>query len=262
MQLCRQTRGSSGSFCFIADSDTLKPENVLHYTFTLRFKVCSHCLMDPHSTGQQGVALLLRLTSTRLFLAEDLLTAHLTLWSAHERQLTVADSWNMPSPISLYATLLTVCIWWGLQPTFRWQKQKKSGRWVQKRYHKGAVGFQPAHGNQWCLRGGSGRGEGGGRGQRLSIEAWFMIYSVLHVCSQVSGSYTQLEQQGLGVCFCEDKLKLDTFISASAAEELVTAYQKSFFFDHPTQSVGNSNRPWQVKGKKSKGTQNVYKAQS
>lgn len=55
-----------------------------------------------------------------------------------------------------------------------------------------------------------------------------MIYSVLHVCSQVSGSYTQLEQQGLGVCFCEDKLKLDTFISASAAEEPVTAYQKSF----------------------------------
>lgn len=64
--------------------------------------------------------------------------------------------------------------------------------------------------------------------QRLSIEAWFMIHSVLHVCSQVSGSYTQLEQQGLGVCFCEDKLKLDTFISAGAAEELVTDYQKSF----------------------------------
>lgn len=55
-----------------------------------------------------------------------------------------------------------------------------------------------------------------------------MICSVLHVCSQVSESYTQLEQQGLGVCFSEDKLKLDTFISASAAEELVTAYQKSF----------------------------------
>lgn len=55
-----------------------------------------------------------------------------------------------------------------------------------------------------------------------------MMYSVLHVCSQVSGIYTQLEQQGLGVCFSEDKLKLDTFISASAAEELVTAYQKSF----------------------------------
>lgn len=70
-----------------------------------------------------------------------------------------------------------------------------------------------------------------------------MIHSVLHVCSQVSGSYTQLEQRGLGVCFCEDKLKLDTFISASAAEEPVTTYQKSFFFDHKTQSVGNSNRP-------------------
>lgn len=55
-----------------------------------------------------------------------------------------------------------------------------------------------------------------------------MIHSVLHVCSQVSGSCTQLEQQGLGVCFREDKLKLDTFISARAAEEPVTAYQKSF----------------------------------
>lgn len=55
-----------------------------------------------------------------------------------------------------------------------------------------------------------------------------MIRSVLHVCSQVSGSYTQLEQQGLGVCFSEDKLKLDTFISASATEQLVTADQKSF----------------------------------
>lgn len=38
----------------------------------------------------------------------------------------------------------------------------------------------------------------------------------------------QLEQQGLGACFPEDKLKLDTFISAGAAEEPVTAYQKSF----------------------------------
>lgn len=28
--------------------------------------------------------------------------------------------------------------------------------------------------------------------------------------------------------FSEDKLKLDAFISASAAEELVTTYQKSF----------------------------------
>lgn len=90
---------------------------------------------------------------------------------------------------------------------------------------------------------------GEGWGQRLSIEAWFMICSVLHVCSQVSGSYTQLEQQGLGVCFSEDKLKLDTFISASAAEELVTALSKVVFFDHPAQNVGNSNRPWQVKRK-------------
>lgn len=59
-----------------------------------------------------------------------------------------------------------------------------------------------------------------------------MIHSVLHVCSQVSESCTQLEQRGLAVCFfvfffCEDKLKLDTFISARAAEEPVTAYQKS-----------------------------------
>lgn len=61
-----------------------------------------------------------------------------------------------------------------------------------------------------------------------------MICSVLHVCSQVCGSYTQLEQRGLEVCFSEDKLKLDTFISASAAEQLVTAYQKSFSLITPT----------------------------
>lgn len=42
--------------------------------------------------GSRGLAVLLGLTSTRLFQAEDLLTAHLTLWSAHERQLTAADS--------------------------------------------------------------------------------------------------------------------------------------------------------------------------
>lgn len=102
---------------------------------------------------------------------------------------------------------------------------------------------------------------GAGWGQRLSIEAWFMIYSVLHVCSQVSGSYTQLEQRGLGVCLCEDKLKLDTFISASAAEEPMTAYQKSF-------SLITRLKVWEIvtvpdKWKeKSKGTQNVYKAQS
>lgn len=108
---------------------------------------------------------------------------------------------------------------------------------------------------------GEGALGGVGRGQQLSIEAWFMIYSVLHVCSQVSGSYTQLEQQGLGVCFSEDKLKLDTFISASAAEELVTAYQKSL-------SLITQLKMWEIvtvpdKWKeKSKGTQNVYKAQS
>lgn len=38
--------------------------------------------------------------------------------------------------------------------------------------------------------------EGMGLGGVLSVEAWFMIYSVLHVCSQVSESYTQLEQPG------------------------------------------------------------------
>lgn len=70
-----------------------------------------------------------------------------------------------------------------------------------------------------------------------------MIHSVLHVCSQVSGSCTQLEQRGLGVRFHEDNLKLDTFISARAAEEPVTANQKGVFFDHSTQSVRNSNCP-------------------
>lgn len=193
MQPCRQTRGSSGSVCFIADSDTLKPENVLHYTFTLGSEVCSHCLMDPHSTGQQGVALLLRLTSTRLFLAEDLLTAHLTLWSAHERQLTVADSWNTPSPHFPIRYLIDCLHLMRTSTNFQMTKPEKSlvGGY-RKRYHKGN-GWFPA--SSWkpvvSL----------GRGQRLSIEAWFMIYSVLHVCSQVSGSYTQLEQQGLGVCF-------------------------------------------------------------
>lgn len=58
-----------------------KPENVLHYTSVLRMccETCSRCLMSVRCAGQQGVAVLLRLTSTRLFLAEDLLTAHLTL---------------------------------------------------------------------------------------------------------------------------------------------------------------------------------------
>lgn len=59
-----------------------KPENVLHYTSVLGIccETCSRCLMmSVRAAGQQGVAVLLRLTSTRLFLAEDLLTAHLTL---------------------------------------------------------------------------------------------------------------------------------------------------------------------------------------
>lgn len=202
--------------------------------------MCSRCLMDPHSTGQQGVAVLLRLTSTRLFLAEDLLTAHLTLWSAHERQLTVADSWNTPRTISLYNTLLTLFMWWGLQLTFRTKKKKTKNGGCKNIIKERLISGQ-------LMETSSSFGEGWG--QRLSIEAWFMICSVLHVCSQVSGSYTQLEQQGLGVCFSEDKLKLDTFISASAAEELVTALSKVVFFDHPAQNVGNSNRPWQVKRK-------------
>lgn len=202
--------------------------------------MCSRCLMDPHSTGQQGVAVLLRLTSTRLFLAEDLLTAHLTLWSAHERQLTVADSWNTPRTISLYNTLLTLFMWWGLQLTFRTKKKKNKNGGCKNIIKERLISGQ-------LMETSSSFGEGWG--QRLSIEAWFMICSVLHVCSQVSGSYTQLEQQGLGVCFSEDKLKLDTFISASAAEELVTALSKVVFFDHPAQNVGNSNRPWQVKRK-------------
>lgn len=57
--------------------------------------------MDLQSAGHRGVALLLSLPSTRLFLAEDSLTAHLTLWSAHERQLTVAGSSNTPFPYTI-----------------------------------------------------------------------------------------------------------------------------------------------------------------
>lgn len=78
-----------------------------------------------------------------------------------------------------------------------------------------------------------------------------LIYdlSVLHVCSQVFESYTQLEQQGFRriyvvfFLFSEDKLNLDTFLSASAAEELATALSKVIFFDHPARNVGNSNYP-------------------
>lgn len=203
MQPCRQTRGSSGSVCFIADSDTLKPENVLHYTFTLGSEVCSHCLMDPHSTGQQGVALLLRLTSTRLFLAEDLLTAHLTLWSAHERQLTVADSWNTPSPHFPIRYLIDCLHLMRTSTNFQMTKPEKS---LVGGYRK-KISWRERLVSSQLMETSGVFGEAlegvrvGGRGQRLSIEAWFMIYSVLHVCSQVSGSYTQLEQQGLGVCF-------------------------------------------------------------
>lgn len=108
---------------------------------------------------------------------------------------------------------------------------------------------------------GGGSGRGMMWGQWLSIEAWFMIHSVLHVCSQVSGSCTQLEQRGLEVCFREDKLKLDTFISARAAEELVTAYQKSFPLITRLKVCEIVTVPDKWK-EESKGTQNVYKAQS
>lgn len=165
-----------------------------------------HCLTDRRLTEPAH----LRLTSTRLFLAEDLLTAHLTLWSAHKRQLTVADSrhththTHSPSPIYSYNTLLTRCVWRGLQPRFRWkqttkQTNNKIAAWLVQKYHKEKVDFQPAHVSSSSF----GEAVEGMRvgGQWLSIEAWFMIHSVLHVCSQVSGSCTQLEQQGLGVCF-------------------------------------------------------------
>lgn len=251
MQPCRQTRGSSGSVCFIADSDTLKPENVLHYTFTLGSEVCSHCLMDPHSTGQQGVALLLRLTSTRLFLAEDLLTAHLTLWSAHERQLTVADSWNTPSPHFPIRYLIDCLHLMRTSTNFQMTKPEKSlvGGYI-KRYHEGN-GWFPA--SSW---------------KPVGAAAVYrsLIYDLLSFACVFTGFWELHSIRAAGVrsmFFCEDKLKLDTFISASAAEEPVTAYQKSF-------SLITRLKVWEIvtvpdkwKGeKKSKGTQNVYKAQS
>lgn len=64
------------------------------------------------------------------------------------------------------------------------------------------------------------------------------------------------------MCFSEDKLKLDTFISASAAEELVTAYQESF-------SLITRHEMWETvtiadkwREEESKRAQNVYKAKS
>lgn len=42
--------------------------------------------------------------------------------------------------------------------------------------------------------------------------------------------------------FGEDKLKLDTFISARAAEEPVTANHKAFPLITPAQSAANGNR--------------------
>lgn len=111
----------------------------------------------------------------------------------------------------------------------RKRKKKVTEVGTKKKKNRKEQGWFPASSRKAALPLGEDLGGGGGRwGQRLSIEGWFMIRSVLHVCSQVSGSYTQLEQQGLGVCFSEDKLKLDTFISASATEQLVTADQKSF----------------------------------
>ena len=43
--------------------------------------------------------------------------------------------------------------------------------------------------------------------------------------------------------FSEDKLKFDTFISASAAEELVTALSKTIFFDHPVRNMETVTAP-------------------
>lgn len=94
---------------------------------------------------------------------------------------------------------------------------------------KGTVGFQPAHGNQWCLWGGSGRGEGGGEGAAAVYRS--LIYDLLSFACVFTGFWELHSIRAAGVrsmFFCEDKLKLDTFISASAAEEPVTAYQKSF----------------------------------
>lgn len=108
-----------------------------------------------------------------------------------------------------------------------WDPQRsKSLRGRYENIIKKRLIFQPASGNQCFLwrAGGGAPGEGRVWGQRLSADAWFMICSVLHVCSQVSGSCTQLEQRGGGggggwteggagrrggfqVCFGEDKLK-------------------------------------------------------
>lgn len=48
---------------------------------------------------------------------------------------------------------------------------------------------------------------------------------------------------GFEVCFGEDKLKLDAFISAGASRGAGDSLSKVVFFDHSTQSVRNGNRP-------------------
>lgn len=63
-----------------------------------------------------------------------------------------------------------------------------------------------------------------------------LIYDLLSFACVFTGLWElhSIRAAGLEVCFSEDKLKLDTFISASAAEQLVTAYQKSFSLITPT----------------------------
>lgn len=211
----------------------LKPENVLHYTSLLRFDPCWCCLMAPQSAGQQGVVVPLRLTSTRLFLAKDLLTARLTLWSAQERTAP-------PSPYKIP--------YW--HDPFDGNRQKDGGYKTIMR--RGLTSSQ-------LMESSSSFGEAVGR-VGLSI-TWFMIYFALHVFSQVSESYSQLEQRGLGVCFAEDKLKLDTFISAwcswGAGDSLIKKWL-SLITQLQMQEEVTVPVKWR---EKSKGAQNVYKAQ-
>lgn len=76
-----------------------------------------------------------------------------------------------------------------------------------------------------------------------------LIYDLLSFACVFTGFWELHSIRAAGVrsmffFFCvEDKFKLDTFISASAAEELVTDDQKSFSLITRLKSVGNSNRP-------------------
>lgn len=56
-----------------------------------------------------------------------------------------------------------------------------------------------------------------------------MIHSLLHVCPQDFRELHSIRGAGASkYVFGEDKLKLDTFISARASEEPLTANQKAF----------------------------------